>query len=248
MLNFVWKWFMPRMVHHLRQWDFVAAQRVDYFIANSKTTRSRIEKYYKRPSFVITPWIEWHDFFLSEKKNYYLYIGRVIPYKKFDLVVEAFNKNEKPLIIVTSTKNKLQKDLESKSNANIIWKYDVSTEERNRLYSEAKAFLFPPEEDFGLVPVEAMASGTPVIAYRKGGACETVIQWETWVFFDTQSVRNLNNAIEEFEGMEFFPDQIREYAKKFDTSIFRDKIIDFVTQVSPCDPEEEQIDVSNLIV
>lgn len=158
---------MPKIVHTLREWDFVAAQRPDFFIANSENTKKRIEKYYNRTAEVISPGVQIENFpLITEKKEYYFYAGRCIPYKRFDIIVEAFNKNGKPLIIATNTDNLLYKNLKKKSKSNITWILSPTQEELAKLYGEAKAFLFPPEEDFGLSPIEAMATGTPVIAYR----------------------------------------------------------------------------------
>ena len=112
-------------------------------------------------------------------QDFYLAVGRCIPYKKFDLLVEAFNQNGKKLVCVTNTDNKLYRKLQKISETNIEWKLDISRDETQELFANAKAFLFPPEEDFGLAPLEAMAHGTPVIAYGKGGALETVVSNET---------------------------------------------------------------------
>ena len=228
-LNFLWKWLMPKMVHLLRKWDFLAAQRPDFFIANSNNTASRISKYYDRVSEVIYPCIDVNSFkFNSEKKDFYLYVWRCIPYKKFDLIVDTFNKNWKKIVLVTNTDNKLYRELKSKSRENIIWKLNISKEETKELFSNAKAFLFPPEEDFWLVPVEAMASWTPVIAYWKWWALETVIDWKTWLFFDEQNIYSLNKKIDEFEKISFNYADIRKYSEKFDKSIFREKILTFL--------------------
>ena len=228
-LNFVWKSLMPKIVHKLRQWDFVAAQRPDYYIANSINTGKRISKYYWLDSQVIYPCIKTKDFIFSDKKqDYYLYLWRCIPYKKFDLIVDAFNKNWKKIILVTNTDNKLYRELKKKSKSNIEWKFNVSNEEKIKLYSKAKAFLFPPEEDFWLVPIEAMACWTPVIAYKKWGALETVVEWKSWLFFDEQTVDSLNNKIDEFEDMNFDYKKIREYAMKFDEKSFNKEILDFL--------------------
>ncbi len=249
-LNPLWKWLMPKIVHKLRQWDYCAAQRPDFFIANSENTKKRIEKYYKRDSEVIYPWIDSDRFiFNDKKKDFYLYVWRCIPYKKFDLIVDAFNENWRKLILVTNTDNKLYRELKNKSKENIAWKLNIngksgdnyiSSEEKNKLYSEAKAFLFPPEEDFGLVPVEAMISETPVIAYGKWGALETVIppsdfpfnkgrkQAPTWVFFEEQTCESLNEAIKKFENQEFDPQIIRDWALGFDKSVFKGKILMFI--------------------
>ncbi|QFR39651.1 glycosyltransferase family 4 protein [Candidatus Gracilibacteria bacterium 28_42_T64] len=231
MLNFVGKYLMPKLVHKLRSWDYCAAQRPDFFIANSRNTKNRIEKYYKREAEVIMPCIDISQFQLQEnKEDFYLYVGRCIPYKKFDLLIEAFNKSGKKLVVVTNTKNKLQKDLESISGANIEWKLDIPREEIVQLFGKARAFLFPPEEDFGIVPLEAMACGTPVIAYGKGGALETVVEGKTGIFFRQQTSNSLNKAIENFEEMTFDSKEIRKYAEGFDKEIFKEKILKFVEE------------------
>ena len=228
-LNPIWKWLMPKIVHKLRSWDFCAAGRPDKFIANSKNTSRRIKKYYERKSEVIYPCIDTSKFELNYKKqDFYLYVGRCIPYKKFDLLVEAFNKNKKKIIIVTNTDNKLYRRLKQISKNNIEWKLNITREETRKLFGQAKAFLFPPEEDFWLVPIEAMASWTPVIAYEKWWALETVIKEKTWVFWGTQTSNCLNKAIEKFENLNFDSKKIREHAMKFDKKIFKNKILEFV--------------------
>jgi glycosyltransferase involved in cell wall biosynthesis len=149
-------------------WDFLAAQRVDTFIANSATTAKRIAKYYRRESDIIHPGIDETRFVLQdEKKDYFLALGRIVPYKRFDLLVETFNLNGLPLKIVTSTRNPLQEELQKKSLPNIEWVFNVTNDAKIELYQHARALIFPPEEDFGMVPVEAMLCGTPVIAYGK---------------------------------------------------------------------------------
>ncbi len=228
-LNPIWKWLMPKLVHKLRQWDFVAAQRPDFFVANSKNSQNRIKKYYNRESEVIYPCINTKDFIFSDKKeDYYFYIWRCIPYKKFDLMVDVFNQNWKKIILATNTDNKLYKKLKSKSKSNIEWKLNISEKEKKELYSKAKAFLFPPEEDFWLVPIEAMASWTPVIAYKKWWALETVVEWKTWIFFEEQTVESLNNAIGKFETQKFDSEYIKEYSKNFDKNIFKERILEFI--------------------
>ena len=228
-LNPIGKWFMPRLVHNLRKWDFLAAQRPDYFLANSKNTKNRIKKYYNREAEVVYPWIDTEKFiFSSEKKDFYLYVWRCIPYKKFDLIVDAFNKNWKKIVIITNTDNKLFRKLKSISKENISWKLNISFEEIKKYYSEAKAFLFPPEEDFWLVPIEAMASWTPVIAFWKWWALETVVDSETWVFFGEQTVESLNKAIERFEKLSFDYDKIKKHSEKFDKKYFKQNILEFI--------------------
>ncbi len=213
--------------------DYEATQRVDYFIANSNNTKERIQKYYQRDSEVIYPGIEIPDHILEhEAKNetgeYYISVGRCIPYKKFDLLVDAFNKNGKKLILCTATDTQLYHELREKSNSNIEWKFRVSHAEKNNLLQWAKAFLFPPEEDFGLVPLEAMALGVPVIAYGKWGALETVVDGKTGVFFAPQTLEALNETIKRFETMKFQKEAIREHAHWFSQERFQENIRKFI--------------------
>ena len=241
-LNPFAKWLMPKAIHKLRKWDFCAAQRPDYFLANSINTSNRIKKYYKRDATVLYPGIEIPRDSSQEstfKQDFYLAVGRCIPYKKFDLLVEAFNQNGKKLVCVTNTNNKLFKKLKKNSKPNIEWKLGISREETQELFTSAKAFIFPPEEDFGLVPLEAMSFGTPVIAYRKGGALETVVQKEThlkwdwsqeWtgIFFSEQTAQSLNETIEKFETMQFDSEGIKKHTANFSKEIFQEKLVKFI--------------------
>lgn len=243
------KWLMPKVVHKLRQWDFCAAQRPDIFLANSKNTQARIKKYYDRESIVVYPWINLEEFTTKlslnpspreerktlsplkeegETAGFYLAVGRCIPYKRFDLLVDTFNKNGKKLVCVTNTDNKLYRELKAKSKENIEWKLGFSRKEVCKLYSQAKCFVFPPEEDFWLVPLEAQASGTPVIAYGKWWALETVIELKTGVFFSEQTVENLQEAIENFEKLSFDQKTLRKHAESFGKAVFQEKMLEIV--------------------
>lgn len=233
-LNPLATFMMNLIIHNLRLWDFAAAQRVDYFIANSQNVAGRIKKYYRRDSKVITPSVDINLFPFSEiKKDYYFYISRMVPYKKFDLIVDAFNENWKKIILSTSTDNELYRKLKAKSNSNIEWIFWLNNEQKNKYISEAKAVFYPSEEDFWIVPIEAMATWTPVIAYKKWWSLETVrenhkFMPSTWVFFEEQTTKSLNAAIEKFEKMEFDPKKIREYSYNFDISVFRRDLIEFI--------------------
>ncbi len=230
-LNFIWKLKAPKMIYKLRQWDYIAAQRPDYFVANSINTQNRISKYYDRESEVIYPCLDTNKIpFDDKKEDYYFYNWRCIPYKKFDLIVDTFNENWKKIILATNTNNKLYRELKEKSKDNIEWILSWDIEEINKLHSKAKAFLFPPEEDFWLVPIAAMATWTPVIAYNKWGALETVIDWKTWLFFDEQTTISLNKTIEEFEKMKFNYNEIRKNAERFDKKIFKEKLLNFINK------------------
>lgn len=227
-LNPLARFVLDMLVWWLRKLDLEAAERVDFFLANSQTTKNRISTYYKMDSTVLYPWIHTDEFSLQEKEDFYLSIGRCIPYKKFDLLVDAFNANGKKLILVTNTDNLLFQELKKKSKPNIEWKLHISKEERNSLYSKARAFLFPPLEDFWLVPVESMASGTPVIAFWVGWATETVVAWETGLFFAPQTPEALNTTIEKFEQLSWDAIHIQEHAKKFSTEQFKTNLITFI--------------------
>ena len=255
-LNPLGKWLMPKLIKKLRRWDYCAAQRPDYFIANSKNTQDRITKYYERESDVIYPAIDISEFpetplpsstphplplSWEERGDFYLAVWRCIPYKKFDLLVDAFNTNGKRLVIATNTDNKLYKKLKKISKDNIEWKLSLPRSEIIDLYANARAFVFPPEEDFGLVPVEAQACGTPVIAYWVWGALETVIpalsptlsqrekeQTATGVFFEEQTLESLQKAIDRFESMTFDSKTIRKNAERYDKKIFQEKLVKFI--------------------
>ena len=244
---------MPKIITPLRKWDYIAAQRPDYFLANSLNTQQRIKKYYHREAIVLYPGIEVgiHPPIPTpypnlsprgrkgelQKEEFYLAVGRCIPYKKFDLLIEAFNTNEKKLICVTNTDNTLYRKLKNISKDNIEWKLGISRKETEELMAQAKAFLFPPEEDFWLVPLEAMSHGTPVIAYGKWWALETVA-WigtgtlvpvpYTGIFFKEQSPESLNTAIEQFETMTFQSEKIKEHAQQFSKEIFQKKLVGFI--------------------
>ena len=230
-LNPLAKFFMPKIIHRLRKWDFCAAQRPDYFIANSVNTQARIKKYYGRESEVIYPGIDIRDGKKQAKKwDFYLSVGRCIPYKKFDLLVDTFNKNSKKLTLVTNTDNDLYKALKAKSQKNITWKLNISRKETLSLFEQAKAFCFPPEEDFGLVPLEAQSYGTPVIAYGKWWALETVLDWKTWIFFTQQTSESLQKAIDDFEAWNFDFLEIQDHAKRFEKKVFQKKLMRFIEE------------------
>ncbi|GAB0174365.1 MAG: glycosyltransferase family 4 protein [Candidatus Altimarinota bacterium] len=234
-LNPLVKFIFPLVRNWMKRVDYRASKRVDYFIANSKNTAERIRKYYNRDAEVIYPGVEVspNREELSEGQDhepYYLGLGRCIPYKRFDLLVDAFNTNGKKLILCTATDTKLYHELKGKSKPNIEWKFRVSNEEKIKLMAKAKAFLFPPLEDFGLVPVEAMSLGTPIIAYGKGGATESIVEGKTGIFFSTQTPEELNTAITSFEGMTWNKTEIQKHAKNFSKEVFIKSFGDFLSR------------------
>ncbi|MGC8604997.1 MAG: glycosyltransferase, partial [Desulfomonilaceae bacterium] len=182
------------VMSYLSMFDYVASARVDYFVAPSETSRKRILKYYRRHADVIYPPCDIDRFKPSSKvDDYYLFVGRLVGYKMADLAVKVFNENGKRLLIVgNGPEMKALKAIASKNIEFLGW---VSDEELPEVYSNCRALLFPGEEDFGIVPVEAMSCGTPVIAYKNGGVLETVVDNVTGMFFEEQSVSSIIKAI-----------------------------------------------------
>jgi len=217
------------LLHYLRLWDQAAARRVDKFIANSKATQERIRKYYGRDSEVIYPPVDVNKFKPTEKnEGYFLVVSRLSPYKRVDLAVNAFNKLEIPLVIVGEGRERQK--LEKMSQKNIKFKGFVPDKELPEIYAGARALIFPGEDDFGIVPVEAMASGKPVIALKKGGAIETIIPGVTGEFFEEPHEAILAEVVRQFLEKEetYRTDLIRTQAEKFSKENFRNKIISFV--------------------
>ena len=207
----------------IRLWDRVSSDRVDYFIANSENVAKRIWKHYRRECVVIHPPVRCNLFNISDiDEDYFLIVSRLQEYKRIDLAVEAFNELGLPLVIIGDGPDR--EKLENMSKDNIKFLGRESDEVIKEHYSKCRAFLFTGEEDFGITPLEAMASGRPVIAYRKGGALETVVENETGVFFDNQNKEDLIKAINKFEKMSFDKKKVREHALKFDEEVFREKI------------------------
>ncbi|MBD3330309.1 glycosyltransferase [Candidatus Peregrinibacteria bacterium] len=220
-----------RKMHKLRMWDRVSSDRVDYFIANSNTTRKRIEKYYKRPADVVYPLINSKKFYINDKsKGYYFAAGRLTSYKKFDLLVNTFNRIGLPLKIAGTGIE--EKRLKKIAKPNIEFLGYVSDKKIKKLYSECEAFLFPQLEDFGITALEAMASGRPVIAYKQGGALDTIKENTTGIFFEKQDPVHLKVAIEKYQKMakKFDPQKIKSHAEKFDKTIFKENIKSLVKE------------------
>lgn len=217
----------------LKYVDVKTAGNVDYFIANSRTVKHRINKYYKRQSEVIYPPVETGYYTPGEEKeDFYLIVSSLVPYKKVDIAVKAFNKNGKKLKIIGSGPE--EKYLRKIAKSNISFEGWASRENLRENYRKAKALIFPGKEDFGIVPVEAMACSTPVIAYNRGGATETVVDNITGIFFNSQCADSLNRAVEKFESMEFNKHDIRAQAEKFSSNIFMKKIKKFLKDKTRC--------------
>lgn len=225
------KIFLPFLLNRLRIWDFQAAQRVDYFIANSNFVAKRIKKYYRRDAKVIYPPVDVKKYTLQQESgDYYVIVSRLRPYKRVDLAINAFNQLGLPLVVVGGGEE--YNKLKNSAKSNITFVGEVSDEEKNKILGGSKAFIFPQEEDFGISPVEAMACGKPVIAYRSGGALETVIENKTGEFFDEQTWESLVEAVLKFENKKhaYSPLEIRQWAEKFDVEVFEREIQNYVNQ------------------
>ncbi len=224
------------VLNRIRLWDRAAADRVDLFIANSKTVQKRITKYYRRESDLIYPPVETDKFEISDlaqqkpEDRYFLIGCRLAPYKRVDIVIEAFKNlgaEYKLKIFGDGVDLKRLKNIAGES-VNIEFLGRVSEEEKPKLFSQAQAFINPQEEDFGITVVESMAAGRPVIAYRKGGATETVIEGKTGVFFNEQTADAIAHTIKEFNSASFNPGEIKAWAEKFSVNNFKSQITEFI--------------------
>lgn len=221
------------LLHYMRMWDLASANRVDYFIANSIEVQKRIMKHYKRDSVVINPPVRCNLFNISETDgDYYFIVSRLVTYKRFDLAVQACKELGKKLVIIGDGPERQNLEKIADGNENITFLGRQPDENVKRYMAECKALLYPGEEDFGIVPVEAQSCGRPVIAYGKGGVLDSVIDGKTGVFFKEQNVESLKDAILKFENMQFNKKEIREHALEFDEEVFQKKIKDFIEKVS----------------
>lgn len=223
------KLLFPFIAHYLRIWDRLSADRVDHFIANSKFITSRIKKFYRREADVIYPPVNTTEFSHDQERgDFYLYLGQLVPYKKADLAVDAFNKLGLPLVVVGE--GELLEALKSSAGDNVTLMGRQPFPVIKDLLERCRGLIFPGVEDFGIVPVEAMAAGAPVIAFAKGGALETVIHGHTGVHFHEQSVEALIAAVQQVESGQFVftPSHLHEHAAGFDKSVFKQKIKNFV--------------------
>lgn len=220
------RWPVRHVLSMLRRWDLSASKRVDYAIANSQEVRGRIMKYYGRDSVVIHPPVRIDDFNVSnDHGDFFLVVSALVPHKKVDIAVEAFSQLGLPLLVVGEGGSR--RKLEQMAGTNVRFLGNLSDEEVKNLYSHCRAFIFPTADDFGITPVEAQASGRPVIAYRAGGAMETVDEGVSGVFFGEQTAESLVKAVEQFSNLYFDPRQIRKRAERFDIKTFREKFTSF---------------------
>ncbi|MBF0289028.1 MAG: glycosyltransferase [SAR324 cluster bacterium] len=215
---------------YLQQWDLKSSNRVHTFLCNSKNIQNRILEIYHRDSTVIHPPVDLSSFPAGNgKKNFYLMVGAFAPNKRVDLAIKVFNNLKHPLKIVGSGQDEAY--CRSIADSNIEFLGNVDDRTISQLYQEAKAFIFPGEDDFGITPLEAQASGTPVIAFAKGGALETVTE-ETGIFFNEQTVESLETAVVQFEDQKkiFSTEKCVQQARRFSRERFKQEIIKALEQ------------------
>lgn len=227
-VNRLVKWMLPFFLSYVRLWDTMAAGRVDQFIANSKLVQRRIDKYYHRAAPVIYPPVDIERFAVGTVGDYYLTGGRLVPYKRFDLVIEAFAKLGRKLKVF-GTGPELD-HLRAQATSNIEFVGRVDDAALAKLYQGCLAFINPQIEDFGITMVEAMAAGRPVLAYRAGGAEEIIQPGVTGAFFDYQTWEDLADVIVRTDLKQFNPAVIQQYAQKFSTAQFSEQISSYLKQ------------------
>jgi glycosyltransferase involved in cell wall biosynthesis len=226
-LGFLKRTYFSHLAHRLREWDVTTAARVDRFVANSRFVASRIHRYYNRSADVVHPPVDLSVFRPDpeiRERSHYLFVSELVRYKRADLVIDAFRELDAPILIVGDGEEKAELEKDLPPNAKMLGRVDMA--ELLRLYQGAKALIYPGEEDFGIVPVEAMACGTPVIAYARGGALDSVVDGRTGMFFKTQTVEAIRDAVERFEEVagNFDADDISRYAEGFSAEEFRRKM------------------------
>lgn len=216
-------------LRRLQVWDRAAAQRVDHFIAISSEVQRRIAGFYGRESVVIYPPVDTARFAPAARHDdFFLVLGRLIPYKRADLAVQAFNKLGLPLVVAGDGRDGPR--LEATAGSNVTFLGRVGDAQAADLMARCRAFIFPGLEDFGIAPVQAMAAGRPVIAFAGGGALDTVIEGQTGLLFREPTPESLAAAVQDFDECRFDTAAIRKHAEKFDKNVFENKLLAFVQE------------------
>jgi len=230
------------MTSLLRQWDIGAARQADHFIANSKVVAKRIQKAYGRTAEVIHPPIDVDRFHVAQQtEDYYMVLSRMVSYKRLDLAVEACTRLKRNLIVVGTGPHRAA--LEAIAGPTVQFAGRLPDPEVVRLASRCRALLFPGEEDFGMAPLEVAAAGRPTIAYRAGGATETIIEGTTGLFFEHQTPESLMETIEKFELSDWSPTEIRKHAEGFGVPVFRSKLTRFLDRIGAPIQERDMLPI-----
>jgi glycosyltransferase involved in cell wall biosynthesis len=226
------KSLLPLSLWGLKKWDLRAARQPNYYIANSRLVAQRIKQVYGRESIVIPPPIEVERFQMSaQQDDYYLVLSRLVPYKRIDLAIEACKRLGRRLVIIGDGPDRERLEKIAGPKTEFLGRQPDSVV--NHHASRCRALLFTGEEDFGMVPLEVNAAGRPVIAFRGGGAIETVIEGHTGVFFNKPTTPSLMTAIEDFEGRSWNQQALRRHAERFDSSVFAFRVLQFLASVAP---------------
>ena len=223
---------MPPLTHYLRMWDVTSAARVDSFIANSATVARRIHRYYGANSAVIHPPVDTDAFSIaapSELADYYLMAGELVSYKRPDLAVRAFNEMKLKLVVIGG--GEMLDEIRRLAGPTVTVLGAQPFDVLKQHYARCRALIFPGEEDFGMVPVEAMASGRPVVAFGRGGATETVADGVTGVFFSEQTVEAISSAVRSLAGIEIDSGKIAAHARQFGRDQFFQKMRTHIDQL-----------------
>jgi glycosyltransferase involved in cell wall biosynthesis len=222
--------FMPILIRALRSWDEQASRQPDHFVANSQVVAERIRQAYGRTAEVIHPPIDVDRFHPSgEVADYYLILSRLVTYKRFDLAVRACTERNKKLLVIGDGPDR--KNLEALAGPSVRFLGRASDKDVEYYVSRCRALLFPGEEDFGMTPLEVAAAGRPTIAYRAGGAVETVVENVTGVFFNSQTPEDMGEAIERFERLDWSRDRLRQHAEGFSVEVFRRRYRSFLRRI-----------------
>jgi len=223
---------LPLFLWGLRKWDLRASRQPNYYITSSHLVASRIRKIYGREAHVIPPPIDVNRFHMSNDiQDYYLILSRLMPYKRIDLAIEACKRMNRRLVIIGDGPDRAR--LEKLGDDRIEFLGRQPDQIVNYYAARCRALLFPGEEDFGMEPLEANAAGRPVIAFRGGGAVETIEEGKTGLFFDQPNSRSLSTAIEQFEAMVWSQILLRRHAEKFDRNVFAFRVLQFLGSVAP---------------
>lgn len=237
---------LPSLLWGLRKWDLRASRQPNYYIANSRLVAQRIKKIYGREAFVIPPPIDVQRFEMAnEVGDYYLVLSRLMPYKRIDLAIEACKRANRRLIVIGDGPDRERLEKLADDRIEFLGRQPDSIV--NYYAARCRALLFPGEEDFGMAPLEVNAAGRPVIAFRGGGAVETVVEGVTGVFFDQQNSLSLAQAIEEFEGLKWRQEDLRHHAEKFDRNVFAFRVLQFLGSVAPASCADELLTGARLL-
>jgi glycosyltransferase involved in cell wall biosynthesis len=221
---------LPMLIRGLRLWDEGASRQPDHFVANSRVVAERIRRAYDRSAEVIHPPIDIDRFHaVDEQEDYYVVLARLISYKRIDLAVRACSERDKKLVVIGAGPDR--ENLQSMAGPSVTFLGRASDAQVEYVVSRCRALLFPGEEDFGMAPLEVAAAGRPTIAYRAGGALETIIENVTGLFFDQQTPEHLGDALERFERQEWSSEALRRHSESFSVEVFQDRFRAFLRRI-----------------